>query len=44
MANLSRYSVNRVLQEMTVRGFVNVGYLNIHLLDPEAVRAIVDES
>lgn len=44
MANLSRFSVNRVLQEMTARGYIAVGYLNIQLLDPEALRAIVDDN
>lgn len=44
MANLSRFSVSRVLQEMTVRGYISVGYLNIQLLDPDALRAIVDNS
>lgn len=44
MANLSRFSVNRVLQDMTARGFIAVGYLNIQLLDPEALRTMVDDS
>ena len=44
MANLSRNSVSRILHQMTRRNLISVGYMQITLLDPEALRTMVDDA